>query len=87
MATGGSRHNERSAVAMRLRPKDEFTHFLDGLELAPPAYPGVPRRIPAYPQRGPGQPVAPRPGVGHAAGAAALTAYVALGWVAAGLTE
>jgi len=28
MATGGSRYNERSAVAMRLRPKDEFTRFL-----------------------------------------------------------
>jgi len=28
MATGSSRYNERSAVAMRLRPKDEFTRFL-----------------------------------------------------------
>lgn len=39
VATGSSRYNEHSAVAMRPRPKGEFTRFLDGLELVPPAYP------------------------------------------------
>ena len=36
MVTANSRYNDRSAVAMRLRSKDEFTRFFDGLDLAGP---------------------------------------------------
>jgi hypothetical protein len=36
MVTANSRYNERSAVAMRLRPRDEFTRFFDGLDLVSP---------------------------------------------------
>ena len=36
LGTTNSRYNERSAVAMRLRTRDEFTRFFDGLDLAGP---------------------------------------------------
>jgi SAM-dependent methyltransferase len=36
LGTANSRYNERSAVAMRLRARDEFTRFFDGLDLAGP---------------------------------------------------
>ena len=36
VATAGSRYNEHSAVPMRLRTREEFTRFFDGLELAVP---------------------------------------------------
>jgi hypothetical protein len=36
VAAAGSRYNEHSAVALRLRTRAEFTRFFDGLELAGP---------------------------------------------------
>ena len=60
VANAGSRYNEHSAVPLRLRTREEFTRFFDGLELAAPDvvpinhwHPGLPpaheeAALPAY---------------------------------------
>jgi hypothetical protein len=78
VATAGSRYNEHSAVPMRLRTREEFTRFLDGLELAVPGvvpvnhwHPGPPpgtrkkAALPAYAALGrkPAQPRGRRGGI------------------------
>jgi hypothetical protein len=65
MVTVNSRYNEHSAVAMRLRSKDEFTRFYDGLDLVGPG--AVPIN---HWQPGPVPGAQPEP---------ALLAYAALG--------
>jgi hypothetical protein len=65
VAKASSRYNEHSAVALRLRSKDEFARFFDGLELVPPGVAPVNHWHP-----GPAPDTQPEP---------ALSAYAALG--------